>query len=271
MNAVLVGAGNWGEKVAARAVQAGHTLVGVIDENWSAKEALAARYGISSWKQPAELALICTPPYEGRPEQVRSLMARGVTRFHLAKPACTTRADLDELRLLSHEVMVTVGFTTLYANGARAFRLMLTRMEAPRIEMFRDSVPPPAHEGDPLFDLAPHDLAQVMFALGIDGWTVEYCTSNAERYDLQLRRGDAMVALHGGWGFETKRRLAVASSTRLSVLFDDLGLRGTPSERGDPLTEELRHAGLHTGYDLELGGAVVELLCQAKDRQEVAA
>jgi predicted dehydrogenase len=221
---VLVGAGSWGAKLAARLVKPDvpFMLAGVVDQNHTRAEALAHAsgcgwYGAHNLEAAArwtDWAIVAIPPGDERQVVCEELRALGVYNIRVEKPLVEDPQYVD-----------TVGHQTLFAPEGRLFAEIVRAGRVARWESYRSSSRPSGW--GPWVDLAVHDIA---FRMWVDSRIVgehraEYTAPGVmpERWTrVEFEHGPAVTLDEArrvvGWG---KARVAFA---------------GTP----DPLGVELR-------------------------------
>ena len=106
MNALVVGCGSIGRRRAKILLGQGHSVLLYDTDTGAAVSACAALTGMGHGKVEAHLggnlgahdvALICTPPDSGRPEQVERCLQLGVRGLFVEKPLALGLSDVDEV------------------------------------------------------------------------------------------------------------------------------------------------------------------------------
>ena len=122
MNALIIGCGSIGRRRAKVLAEAGHRVMLYDTDTDRARSAYhAISHGnvsmyiggnlASGWGdgEPAyDVALICTPPDSGRPEQIQRCLEMGVRGLYVEKPLALDLSDVDEIRYVTER---------LYKNG----------------------------------------------------------------------------------------------------------------------------------------------------------
>lgn len=108
MKALVVGCGSIGRRRAKILLAQGHDVLLYDRDTGAAVSACAALTGKGHGKveahvsgdlamSPYDVALICTPPDSGRPEQIQRCLEMGVRGLYVEKPMALDRSDVDEI------------------------------------------------------------------------------------------------------------------------------------------------------------------------------
>jgi len=177
----VIGAGNWGARVAARVRDMdGMRVVAVCDQHEGTARDVAARVGAdpaTDWHYALDKAdgvIVATPPTPARAELVAAVIDAGMQRVRVEKPLASSYADA--VSLVGHAAQascrLTVGHTSVFQPMLPAFADAITpplTVAAMQFERLCERAPVHAASTSPVWDLMVHDFA-IHQVVAPDAW-----------------------------------------------------------------------------------------------------